>query len=160
MFYRGIVILNKSLKINERLTGTYRNINTPLDIKAMVLDLTSKAKTIKNFLDRKSSLNFLTTRIEGKLYIETVARDKNIYGHILYNLKNGTIDYYINFQDNSKEFFYIKAKKTMSLIGFSNSLIVLDGSIYNKLTHEKVADIHLSSENKGLIEMFKNIKII
>jgi len=153
------VILNKSLKINERLTGTYRDINTPLDIKTMVIDLTSKAKSIKNFLDRKSALNFLTTRIEGKLYIETVARDTKIYGHILYNLKNGTIDYYINFQNNNKEFFYIKAKKTMSLIGFANSFIVLDGSIYNKLTHDKISDIHLTSNNKGFIKMFKNIKI-
>ena len=132
------MILNKSLKINERLKGTYRDINTPLDIKTMVIDLTSKAKSIKNFLDRKSALNFLTTRIEGKLYIETVARDSNIYGHILYNIKNGTIDYYINFQNNNKEFFYIKANKRISLIGFSNSLLVLDGSVYNKLTHDKV----------------------
>ncbi len=154
------MILDKSLKINERLTGTYRDIKTPLDIKTMVLDLTSKAKTIKNFLDRKSSLNFLTTRIEGKLYIETIARDTKIYGHILYNIKHGTIDYYINFQDNKKDFFYIKANKTISLIGFSNSILVLEGSIYNKLTHDKIADIHLSSVNKGFVEILKNIKII
>lgn len=153
------MILNKSLEINERLTGTYRDINTPLDIKTMVIELTSKARSIKNFLDRKSSLNFLTTRIEGKLYIETVARDFKVYGHILYNIKNGTIDYYINFQSNDKIFFYIKAKKTMSLIGFSNSLLVLDGSVYNKLTHDKISDIHLTSKNKGLVKMFRNIKI-
>jgi len=153
------VILNKGLKVDERLTGTYRNIHTPMDIKTMVVDLTSKAKTIKHFLDRKSSLNFLTTRIEGKLYIETITIDTKIYGHILYNIKNGTIDYYINFQDNENNFFYIKAKKTISLIGFTNSLLSLDGSIYCKLTHDKISDIHLSSEKKGLIDIFKGIKL-
>jgi len=154
------VILGKGLKISERLTGTYRNIYTPLDINTMVLDLTSKVKTIKHFLDRKSVLNFLTTRIEGKLYIEGVTVDRKVYGHILYNLKNSSVDYYINFQDNKKKFFYLKGRKNVSLIGFSNSLLSLDGSIYDKLTHEKVADIHLSSKNKGLKDFFKNIEFI
>ena len=154
-----VLIFDKGLEINERLRGTYRSIYTPMDVKTMFLQITSKAKTIKNFLDINSSLNFLTTRIEGKLYIETVAMDSKIYGHVLYNIKNGTIDYYINFQDNNKEFFYLKAVKTISLFGFTNSFLTLEGSIYNKLTHEKTADIHLASDNKSLVDIFKNIKL-
>jgi hypothetical protein len=152
------VNLGKGFKIDECLRGTYRNIYTPLEIKTMVLTLTSRANTIKRFFDRKSALNFLTTRIEGKLYIESTARDTNIYGHILYNLKESSIDYYINFQDYENNFFYIKARKNLSLIGLSSSFLVLNGSIYNKLTHDKISDIHLVSEYKGLLGFFKSIE--
>ena len=154
------MILNKGFKVSERLIGTYRNIYTPIEVNTMVIDITSKVKAIKSFLDKKSTLNFLTTRIEGKIYIEEFAKDNKAYGHILYNLKNNTIDYYINFQNNNKEFFYLKGKKTLSLLGFSNSLLLLNGNIYNKLTHEKIADVHLNSENSGLKEFFKKIKFI
>lgn len=152
-------LLDKSLEINERLSGTYRSIYTPGEVKTMVLNLTSKAKSLKNFFDIKSSLNFLTTRIEGKLYIETIALDTKIYGHILRNIKNGTIDYYVNFQDNNGDFFYIKAEKTISLIGFTNSFLTLKGSVYKKLTHEKIADIHLASEYKNLKDIIKSVKL-
>jgi len=153
------VVLSKGIKVNERLTGTYRNIYTPLDISTMVLDLSSKAKTIKHFLDHKSTLNFLTVRTEGRLYIENVAKDDNINGYVLYNIKNSSIDYYINFKDNNNNFFYLKGSKSISLIGFSNSLLSLNGNIYKKLTHEKIADIHLSSESQGIKDFFNNIKL-
>ena len=150
----------KGFIFDERLVGTYRNIDNPIELKTFIIDISAKTKTIDAFMDRKSVINYHTLRVSGKLYAENYANDKKIIGNIQTNFLKGEVLYYINFRNDKGDFCYFKGIKRLSLLTFMRDVTSLEGEIFYKQTHKKISDVSLVGTNKKIKSFLKSFKII